>query len=85
MKRHSDLQAELAALKKPDEERIRRVDCALARRVSQLIPENAKLRAGYEEIMKGTVNGTVGGEDVVWFDQIETLYDFCDRMAHGEL
>lgn len=39
-----------------------------------------RLRAALIAIRNGTIKGTVGGEDVVWFDQITTLHDFCDQV-----
>jgi len=35
--------------------------------------------AALREIKRAVVEGRVC-DDVAWFDQIETLYDFCDRI-----
>jgi poly-beta-hydroxyalkanoate depolymerase len=35
--------------------------------------------AAIREIKRATVEGRVC-DDVAWFDQIETLHDFCDRI-----
>jgi len=35
--------------------------------------------AAVREIKRAVVEGRVC-DDVAWFDQIETLYDFCDRI-----
>jgi len=35
--------------------------------------------AALREIKRATVEGRVC-DDVAWFDEIETLYDFCDRI-----
>ena len=50
-----------------------------------LIPaaEIERLRLGYRAIMEGLIAGRVGGDDVVWYDNIETLFDFCDVMING--
>lgn len=39
--------------------------------------EVERLRHGLAQIMAGCVAGTVGGDDVVWFSEIETLWEFC--------
>ena len=40
----------------------------------------AEMRWALEAIRDGTTTGKVGGDDVVWFDEITTLYDFCDGI-----
>lgn len=45
--------------------------------------EIERLRLGYRAIMEGLIAGRVGGDDVVWYDNIETLFDFCDVMING--
>lgn len=35
--------------------------------------------AALREIKRATIEGRVC-DDVAWFDQIETLHDFCDRI-----
>ena len=37
-----------------------------------------RLRKALEAIKKATLEGRVC-DDVAWFDQITTLYDFCDQ------
>lgn len=60
---------------------------SLAARKDELV-EEAKARIehlslGYEAIREGLTAGRVGGEDIVWYSQIETLWDFCGHMLHG--
>lgn len=47
---------------------------------ARLISAAPDLLAGLIAIRDGTISGTVGGDDVVWFDQITTLHDFCDQL-----
>lgn len=47
---------------------------------ARLIAAAPELLAALVAIRDGTIKGTVGGEDVVWFDQITTLHDFCDQL-----
>jgi len=54
--------------------------------VIDLMNESSRLKferdvavAALREIKRATVEGRVC-DDVAWFDQIETLYDFCDRI-----
>lgn len=51
--------------------------------IAELQAEREQLRLGYRAIMEGLIAGRVGGEDVVWYDKIETLFDFCDAMING--
>lgn len=46
--------------------------------------ELKRLRKGIAEIMAGLVSGEVGGEDVVWFSTIETLWEFCASLLDPE-
>lgn len=42
-----------------------------------------RLRSGYGLIMNGLTEGRIKGDDVVWYDDILTLYDFCgDILGH---
>ena len=43
--------------------------------IRYLLAENERLRDGCAEILDGLVSGEVGGEDVVWFNKVITLYD----------
>lgn len=45
--------------------------------LSRLQEENERLKLGVAEIMGGCVSGTVGGDDVVWVSEIETLWEHC--------
>ncbi len=43
--------------------------------------EIERLRGAIKEIMTATVDGRVC-DDVAWFDQITTLFDFCDLVLN---
>lgn len=51
----------------------------LAREARINLLENALLA-----IKLATLNGDVC-DDVAWFDQIETLHDFCERILDGDV
>jgi hypothetical protein len=46
-----------------------------------LLSEIERLRAGVAAIQRATVEGRVC-DDVAWFDDIETLFDFCDGLLN---
>jgi len=50
--------------------------------VNDLWREVKRLRDGFREIKKATVDGRVC-DDVAWFDTITTLYDFCDLFLRA--
>lgn len=52
--------------------------------VKELREQIDRLQAGILRIMRGIQAGTVGGDDVVWFDEYTTLYDFCDGLLHPD-
>jgi hypothetical protein len=50
------------------------------RLIASLYRQKAELMEALTAIRNGTINGKVSGEDVVWFDEITTLHDFCDEQ-----
>lgn len=56
---------------------------AAGRELTRQRTSNEALRAALAAIMQACTDGKVC-DDVAWFDQIETLWDFCDRMLNGE-
>lgn len=55
-------------------------DDATLRAYARVMAAAPLMLAGLIAIRDGTIKGTVGGDDVVWFDQITTLHDFCDQL-----
>lgn len=59
---------------------IERAD-SIEKRLAEAVSHNIELRAGFERIKAGLSRGKIG-DDVVWFDSITTLWDFCDQLLN---
>lgn len=55
---------------------------AMAAEITRLRERNAEMLAALKAIRAGTISGKVGPGDVVWFDEITTLHDFCDEHIY---
>lgn len=57
----------------------------LERRAGQLEIEMATMKAAIHEIMDKIRNGQIGGEiDVIWYDEIETLWERLDHISGAD-